>query len=225
MTLHSDLYTEFDRIDSNLDAQLEVQEWGRNWGMSLDRPKDVLTAIDASSDADPILYRLIELHQQQGSALAGITVMRTMGPKVATMSRRHPNRAANLITEMWIRLADYPLHSRPHHIAANIALDSLKAALAHDALSSEIPVEAPADIDAASDLWVQDSRSDHVHALLTQALTIGLITPSTHRVLTAVYEEARPGSEVAEVVGISHAAVRQRCRDGVHKIRRHVAAA
>ena len=184
---------------------------------------DVLPAIRC--DADSALGFLLDRYQA-GDALAGRTVLQAMLGKLVRMSYTglaadEPQSLDHLVTQMWCQIGHYPLQSRPQRIAANLALDTLKAAQREWLRSGEIPI-APAAVAARlEDQPVPTPTVDEQDRWTTEyivgsAYRRGLITRPTHDILLSVYgPDGLTGAAAAQRWHCSPAAVRTRCRVAV----------
>lgn len=167
----------------------------------------------AGSQTDPILHALLTLHAD-GDALAGRTVLQTMLGKAARLARTahargidDPNVAA--VEAVWSAIHRYPLH-RDSSVAGNIALDAL-AALLRQARPRAIPLPYLDQV-AADGVDETEAFQSHLTHVLSWALDLQIITADDVRLLARVHLSAEPVTlrEVAEDLGVTHAALRQR---------------
>lgn len=172
---------------------------------------DVLSAIRAAPD--PILGFLIAEHLSEHPH-AGRIVWHSMLPKMRAMTRRDPQASFEDYTgHLWLRLCTYPLAARPHRIAANLALDTLKAVKTEQ-------VRGP----GAFELRDTDQPvGDEVTArrILVTARELGLIDAATDQLLSTVYHHGIGGQDAADRLGISRALVRKRCSQAIRRLREH----
>ncbi|MGD7789261.1 RNA polymerase sigma factor [Propionibacteriaceae bacterium Y1700] len=186
---------------------------------------DVLEAI--RSDADGCLYALL-VEVRQGDQLAGRVVVQTMLPKMISQARRDADAAvADYVAQLWVRVRTYPLENRPTSIAANLALDTLKAIKAERALR-----EQPWDDDqpcGLGDLATSAAAREHLdhnawiggltaQRVICAAAELGLIDEQTHEVLRTVYADGLSGQEAADRLGTTVDLVRWRCSKAVRRL-------
>lgn len=207
-------------------------------------PSDVLAAIRA--DPDPVLAALIVVHQCRrtpagatGDHLAGRIVLQTMLGKIVTMAARDRQHAVeDYVGQLWARIGEYPLAQRPHRIAANIALDTLKAVTCDTmpVQTTIVPVTA-----AQLELAVMGRRpygsgeppggrvpgsSDQIADLtarrvLRTAEDLGLIDAQTRRLLLSVYAEGLSSADAARRHGLTPTTVRFRCSRAIRRMAQH----
>ncbi len=201
-------------------------------------PADVLAAIRA--DPDPLLGALIAVHQDSrrpgsaagpgGQELAARIVLQTMLGKLVTMARRDRRHAVeDYVGRLWERIGTYPLNRRPRRIAANLALDTLKA-VTRDRADIErnggwIPCPTT-DLDRtgmrllnAGD--VGDTADLTARRVLRSAQQLGLIDDATRRLLWSVYADGLTSAEAAARHRLSPATVRFRCSRAIRTLARH----
>lgn len=163
-----------------------------------------------------------------GDVLAGRTVLQAMLGKLVKMSYtatavQQPDALSDLVTHMWCQIARYPLDRRPQRIAANLALDTLKAA--HREWRGgdlvQIPLSTPAvasHLDRQPPLAPDTDASWTAEALIGAAYDMGRITRTTHDILISIYgTEALSGLAAAARWNCSSTAIRTRCRTAIHK--------
>lgn len=189
---------------------------------------DVLAAVGGNPDA--VLAALIAVHQtgahRQGRELAGRIVLQAMLGKLVAMARRDPRHSIeDYVGQLWSRIGSYPLSRRPRRIAANLALDTLKAVTRDrdGVVGGEAVALLPASEDqleraglAATAAGVRAGVEDlSAHRVLRTACELELIDDQTRRLLTSVYVEGLSGQQAARRFGISTATVRFRCSRAV----------
>ena len=181
---------------------------------------EVLLAISANPDC--ILGFLIG-RAQAGDMLAGRVVLQSMLGKLVKMSRTgiaQQTRFAvdDLVTHLWLTIGCYPLDQRPRSIAANLALDSLKAAQREWRAGHNVEVPMPTgEVEDLLDSFEPQDRLT-VDALIDAAFKLRLITEPTRDILVAVYgPEELTGAVAAKRWNCTPSAIRSRCRWAVRK--------
>ncbi|HET9873241.1 MAG TPA: hypothetical protein VFP89_11710 [Propionibacteriaceae bacterium] len=188
---------------------------------------DVLAAV--RDDSDAALHALLS-ELGRGDALAGRVVLQAMLGRIVAMANRDRRRRCDeYVTAMWCRIRTYPLQARPVRIAANLALDTLKAVLAEDqaprsrALCLSMPPDAT--FDAICSSAVAARTLDHNptvgltgQRLISTALELGLIDAGTQAVMQSVYIEGMTSSAAGREHALSAANVRFRCSRGVRRL-------
>ncbi|WP_432559309.1 RNA polymerase sigma factor [Granulicoccus sp. GXG6511] len=177
---------------------------------------DVVEAV--RTDPDPVLQALLR-EVGAGCLLAARVVLQTMLPKMIVMSRS--DRGAfvmDYVAQLWLRILAYPLDRRPRRIAANLALDTLKAVQAERRpgvvlLEPHRFAELPG--------MVAPDPPRETRGLLRTALDRGLVDPHTHAVLTSVYAEGCSDKEAAGRYGVSPVTIQRRCQRGVRILSAH----
>jgi hypothetical protein len=155
---------------------------------------DVLASVAGAPDV--ILGFLLE-QAHAGHALAGRTVLQTMLGKLVLMSgsgqaRRQVHALDDLVGHMWIQISRYPLRSRPQRIAANLALDTLKAAL-RDWRTTDSSIEVSSAPDVVSGV-LDEARPSRYRAFRPACgRTLGLLRSGHPFPLLA----SRPGARAA----------------------------
>ena len=175
------------------------------------------------SAPDEVLGFLIQRCQQVGDAMAGRTVLQSMLGKLVRMSytgvaAQETNALDDLVTHMWCRIALYPLSARPVRVAANLALDTLKAAHRDWRAGAEVPVPTTTVINAldAGQLSTSSPATPSAEGLIDAAHRLGLITRTTRDIIVAVYgPEDLTGDLAAERWSCSPGAIRTRCKEAV----------
>ncbi len=192
---------------------------------------DVLLA--ARQDGDAVLGALLE-EDHAGDDLAGRTVLQAMLGKVVLLALR--DRSAEVddyVAAMWCRIRTYPLQNRPLKIAANLALDTLKAVKVErqwatravavatlppgqhlDRLSAEAALRETADHNG-------DVAGLTAGGVITAADQLGLIDAQTRAVLLSVYSDGLSGRDAATRHRTSPGMVRFRCSKAVRRLAQH----
>lgn len=168
---------------------------------------DVLAAIAAAPDA--ALLHLLEQHAA-GDPLAGRVVLQAMVGKLVRMALVDPVACLDdYLAAAWLRIATYPTATRRSSVAANLALDTLKAVKREQRRPDATPPPTPREPDAATVLGV--------------AADLGLIDDTAAATLAAVYLDGCSGADAARRLGTSPGAVRVRCHRAVATLRDHAA--
>ncbi len=196
---------------------------------------ELLDRIDRThgSAEDDLLLALLRL-TQAGQQLAGRVLLQAMLPKIARMVRtmRSTTSEDRLIEDrrhiavatFWEVLNAYPVHRRQTGVAGNLALDTL-----HQLTSGlrKPPADIPLDPDEAGErlalrcyqeprLFGEGLSADaDLLEVIAWGVDVAAITSQEASVLVRVYlpdpRDRRRGAGVAQDLGISHAALRQRC--------------
>lgn len=183
---------------------------------------------------DRYLLALVRL-AQKGQQLAGRTVLQAMLPKLARMSaavrsssnddRWTEDRRHIAVATFWEIVHSYPTGRRKTGVAANLALDTLHR------LTSDLrrpPADIPVDPETiagrlhqpAGDPGASDNHTGTIspHCDLLEVIAWGLdvqaITAEDASLLVRTYlPDGQDGgaAAIADAMGISHAALRQRC--------------
>ncbi len=205
-----------------------VQDWaGRHRALAGCRTAaDVLARVQAHPDA--VLGVLIGLDHESDRperSLAGRIVLQAMLGKMVLMAHRDPMADVDdYVAQLCCRLRSYPLDRRPRRIAANLALDTLKAVHAERPPRPDADVAGPRTSAEPWDELAEDQPDRPVDLsavrVLRAATELGLIDDSTHWLLAAVYADGWSGKEVAAQLKVSHATVRFRCSRAVRGLAR-----
>ncbi|CAA9328067.1 MAG: hypothetical protein AVDCRST_MAG61-2733 [uncultured Friedmanniella sp.] len=214
-------------VDSHAGA---VPAWGGK--VDLADLESVLAA--ARSGHDAVLRDLLSA-VQAGNLLAGRTVLQALLGRLVRMARR--DRTASVdeyVSALWCVLARYPLSSRPTRIAANLALDTLKAVHRDRQWMGRRPVAiwlAGEDLEQVLDqLPGRDSGDPAVlpeHSatdLIGAGRRLRLIDEPTSRLLHAVYVDGQSGVEAAARHGTTPGSLRVRCSRAVRRLSDHAGA-
>lgn len=171
---------------------------------------DVLERVRA--DPDAVLFALLRLHRA-GDELAGRTVVQTMLGKLVRMSARDADASLEeYLAALWVRVATYPLQRRPRSVAANLALDTLKAVKSS---VRQQQCHLPAQLSVASPT---DPLGD-ADAVLDAGVRLGVIDATTRATMRCVYVDGRTSASAGTLLGLSADAVRWRCSKGVRALR------
>lgn len=212
-----------------------VQRWSRDHAVltSCHTLDDVLAAVRIAPD--PTLAALL-MRDAAGEELAGRAVLQAMLGKVVRMAGCDPRASVDdYIAAMWCRIRTYPLADRPVKIAANLALDVLKAVGQETRWNRRGEVVAPIPpgrlLDQLHDEALVRARADHNNGIaastaagvIAAAGALGLIDEPTRKVLLSVYAEGLSGRDAAARHHTTAAMVRFRCSRGVRRLAQHSA--
>ncbi len=184
---------------------------------------------------DAVLLALLEL-ARGGDGLAGRVVLQAMLPKavrVAMSVVRRPDvlgdreeAHARAVAALWQAIATYPLQARPARVPGNLALDTLALVQRGHTGSSHFSVAFPeqpfADLEVLGDAGRVDVGPDDLFGpadaelltLLAWSVRTGVLELHEARLLIRVYVPDGHGLDthlIAAELGISRAALRQRC--------------
>jgi hypothetical protein len=180
-------------------------------------------------DPDPALHALL-VEVGSGDQLAGRVLLQSMLGRMVRMARRDPRAGVDdYVATLWCQISTYPLARRPVRIAANLALDTLKAvhrehrwvvrgevstwppgALLDEVLESCRRRSGVQPDPGADDL---DARS-----VLTAARDLQLLDDAASTLLASVYLEGLSGSEAAARHGTTAGSIRVRCSRAVRRL-------
>lgn len=178
-------------------------------------PGDVLDRV--AGQPDVVLGHLLA-ESAAGDPLAGRVVLQALLPKVVRMAAVDPAAEVDdYVTALWCEIAVYPLGRRPTSVAANLALDTLKAVRRErrpllDVVASPHVVLLAADRRpgqvVGTSPWSVGPSAAQVLALARQHR---LVDPATGELLRSVYADGLSGASAARRHGLSPGAVRVRC--------------
>lgn len=194
------------------------------------RPAEVLGRVADAPDA--VLLALLE-EAAAGDALAARVVLQALLPKMVRMAAR--DRGAEVddyVTALWCVVAAYPVRRRRRSVAANLALDTLKAV--HHERRPRLDVAMPPHLVVlAADRCPghvvgpgsapEGERGPSAAAVLRLAREQRLVDPVTRDLLESVYAEGLSGEAAARRHGLTPAAVRSRCSRAVRVLAGHPA--
>lgn len=213
-----------------LHAGGEVEDWASRHPI-LRHCSDVHTVLARiAGDPDEVLRALL-VEVRAGSMTAARTVLQAMLGKIVLMANADRlNGIDCYLLAMWECIRRYPIERRPHHVAANLALDARK-------LAKREPVGSPSVVPwppgpSFADIVDRQFERDHVDhnrdlAMLTAgdvlraAVELELIDADAGALLRSVYAEGTRAAEVAGQRHISPEAVRQRCSRAVRLLAVH----
>lgn len=203
---------------------------------ALDRCGDLTAVLGRASRGDDDVLRPLLREAHQGDALAGRVVLQGLLGRLVGMARRDREAAVDdYVAALWCVLAGYPLARRPVRIAANLALDTLKAVHRERAGGGRTSVTCRPVGDDLEPLlergWRRDAL-DHAADLdrLTAAAVIDagrrlrLIDEATGGLLHHVYVEGLSGRDAALRTGTTPGSLRVRCSRAVHRLAAHAPA-
>jgi len=168
---------------------------------------DVLLSI--RPNPDDVLRELITACQN-GHSLAGRVIVQALLPKLILLSRSYPYPPVDLlVSALWVRIANYPLHRRPTSVAANLVLDTKKDVVS-EARATPVPPVLLADT---------AEPGPTAQSVLAAARRMQLATPKTLAIMEHVYIAGLSSQRVAELHAISSTAVRRRCSDTIQRLR------
>ena len=184
---------------------------------------DVLAAIRAQPDR--VLLALLDEHRRGGAAgdLAGRVVLQTMLGKMVLLAVNDARTGlGDYITQLWLVIHRYPVDRRPRRVAANLALDTLKAVVAEDpARRAGVSVSFlgdPQRMDRVVTAATETRNRDHnavagvsAWRAVTTAWQIGVINRQERDVLLQVYVDGCTGRQAAARLQTSPDMVRQLC--------------
>jgi hypothetical protein len=205
----------------------------RSWAAALPvlagctRPADVLGRVAAAPDV--VLGHLLA-EVAAGERLAGRVVLQALLPKVVRMASVDPGAGVDeYVTAMWCQVASYPLARRPSAVAANLALDTLKAVRRErhpvvDVVTPPHLVVVAADRRPGRVVGSQRPPSGPgVVEVLASARRHRLVDAATGELLHSVYADGLSGELAARRHGLSPGAVRTRCSRAVKVLAGHAA--
>lgn len=173
--------------------------------------RDVVEAIRAAPD--PALHALMR-EVGDGCPLAARVILQALLPKALLLSRSDRSATAmDYVAHLWLRIIDYPLARRPHRIAANLVLDTLKAVRAER--GQALVLLEPQELTELSGIVGPPEPTRVTRGLLRTALDRSLVDPHTHNVLATVYAEGLSTEETAKRFGVTPNTIRRRCTRGI----------
>ncbi|MGI3784490.1 MAG: hypothetical protein ACRYG2_27330 [Janthinobacterium lividum] len=178
-------------------------------------PAAVLERVAAAPDV--VLGRLLAA-AATGDPLAGRVVLQALLPKVVLMASVDPAAEVDdYLTAMWCEIAAYPSARRPTSVAANLALDTLKAVRRQrhpvvDVVTSPDLVLLAADRHPGHVVGSSSGAGGpSVTHVLAEARRHRLVDGITRDLLASVYADGLSGDSAARRHGLTPAAVRSRC--------------
>ncbi len=242
--LYRQLTREWAELHARSTTSIEVARWGRREPLlaGFTRPGDIVDAIDAADKTrtNDLLLALLRLFQS-GRQLAGRTLLQSFLPKLChtsshasyhctsneeswTEDRRHITLA-----EFWAVIAEYPVDRRSSSVASNLVLDTLHRVSGVRTRPQPAPVDTDGLYEAAdraascpNQPVVRISPEADLAGVVRWGLSMSILSRAEAELLMVVYSPTRSAGfgfgEAAERLGISQAAVRQRCSRAARKL-------
>lgn len=162
-----------------------------------------------SEQPDVHFAALIRLGQEGVQDACWVVVYAMLG-RAVRLARGDSETLADLVGELWVSVAEYPLERRPRSIAANLSW-ALHHRAHQQALSSSVTVpELPS-----------PTPEPDASRTLALARDLGVIDARAHRTLWLVYVAGLRSHQVAELLGVSPEVVRWRCSQEIRRMRQH----
>lgn len=156
-------------------------------------------------DPDAVLGALLRL----GGTAHRVVLQAMLGCMVLAAGRDRRHDLDDYLAELWLGIAAYPLARRPTRIAANLALDVRKRVR-----RASVPP-----VDVARLVLVTPAQAGAGAALLlARARRIAVIDAEAERALRLVYGEGLDTRRAASVLGVTPAALRQRCHRALRRL-------
>ena len=228
------LNVDWDRL-ANGSSGLVVNQWAETHRALLgcSTLSDVLRAVARNSDQ--VLSALLTEHAG-GCQLAGRTILQSLLGKIVLLSLRDANaEVGDYVGAMWCRICTYPLDKRPVKIAANLALDTLKAVKREKQWGRRGMFVATTpngpylyELQNEAILRVTVDHNAELSALtatrvVARASHLGLIDVPTRAVLLSVYSDGLTGLEAADRHETTVDMIRFRCSKAVRRLAQHAA--
>lgn len=185
----------------------------------------------ASRGCDRVLHALL-VRARAGDRLAGRTLLQAMLGRVVALAGRDPRGSVDeYVAALWCVIVRYPLVTRPVRIAANLALDTMKAV--HREVRwwprGKAEVSLPGDdLDLALDRWHRAASLDHQACSQMEAAQVidagsrlRILDEPARVLLRLVYLEGLSGAEAAARHGSTPGSVRVRCSRAVRRLSEH----
>ncbi len=183
----------------------------------------------ASRGCDVTLHALL-VEVQHGDALAARTVLQSLLGRLVKMASRDPRAPVDdYVAAAWCVLSCYPLAARPVRIAANLALDTLKAVRREtDGRSGSALWLAGEQLEELAEHEAQRRLLDHGVAATVDAVRVikagrrlRLLDEPAGQLLEQVYIRGLSGADAARHHGSTAASVRVRCSRAVQVLAAH----
>lgn len=185
---------------------------------------EVLLAVWGQPDA--VLGALLT-EVSSGDQVAGRVVLQALLGRMVQMAGR--DRSAGIddyVSALWCQIHAYPLAARPQRVAANLALDTLKAVVRErrglrEGEVSPWPPEHFCEERLGWPVAVDEGEVFSAHEVLRAGVDCGLIDTAAHELLVSVYVDELSGLEAADRHWSSPASVRTRCSRAVRRLAAH----
>ncbi|WP_298329939.1 hypothetical protein [Haloactinopolyspora sp.] len=224
---------EWARLRADTAAEATVRRWAREHeALSGCRSLTDVETLVRSSDRERcnlILLTLVRL-AHAGDDLAGRTVLQLMLGKAIRIAAsrcgldtQHSLEEA-AISALWTAIATYPVERRPTKVAANLAMDTLRAVTGELAYHRSETILGPETFEAV-EAHRDDSADVELLQLLVWAVERGTVSAADATLILDIYTPApgeAGGAAAAERHGLSWPAARQRSSRAVRKIVRAV---
>ena len=211
--------------DGSQHCRGSVESWGERHSVLLGCHSlaDVLLRVRENPDTG--LAALLTL-VRGGDQLAGRVILQSLIGRLVRMARRDVRAGVDdYLAALWCAIRTYPLERRPRQIAANLALDSLKAVHREHrwTVRGEVSTWPPGDVFEG---LVETAHAIHavpdlpeVTDLLDVAQRSAVIDDLARRVLVSVYVDGLTSRQAAERHQTSPGAIRIRCNRAVQRLR------
>lgn len=181
------------------------------------------------ADPDGGLYALLS-EVATGDERAGRVVLQSMIGRLVQMARRDAQAGVDdYLAAMWCEIRTYPIARRPVRIAANLALDTLKAVRREHrwVVRGEVTTWPPGEFldeifHSAGAVCSGAGRTDDLDArnVLAAARHLNVIDAPVHELLASVYLDGLSGVEAARRHRSTAGSVRVRCSRAVGRLAR-----
>lgn len=237
-SLVGQLNSEWVRLCDDAATEAVVARWASRYdGLAgcASLPDVERAVVRATGDGtDRILLSLLRL-AHAGDPLAGRTVLQLMlGKAVRIATTRagrdsRPSLEHTAVAALWTTIATYPVERRPAKVAANIAMETLRAVTAE---LTHQHAETPTSPDVLATNLTEEPADQHRTSadhellnLLTWAVDHGTITAADATLILDIYTPA-PGCDggpaAARRHGLSWPAARQRASRALRKVARRI---
>lgn len=184
-----------------------------------------LQSREAGRDKDAVLRAL--LAQSRVDPLAGRVVLQALGPGLKGVAKRIFLDADDveqlwqlLLASAWEQIRTYPLERRPHRIAANLLLDSMRATLSELARErgrrAELPASPVVPHAAAA------TPAPDVETVLARAVAAGAISAAEAELILRTRIDEQPLASVAREFGVSYNVLRVRLQRAERRLLLHL---
>ena len=212
----------------------ELDAWRRHHAALADLPDLGAVERRAATGSDAVLHALL-VEAQRGDQLAQRTVLQaSLGRMVRMAGRDRRSTVDDYVAALWCVVVLYPLAARPVRIAANLALDTLKAVHGESRWWPRGSCEAVLpgdDLEPLLERSAQRAGLDHSAAsalsageVIEAARRLRLIDDRASGLLHLVYVEGLTGQQAAARDSSTPGSVRVRCSRAVQKLAAHASA-